>query len=254
VADRDADIRKKIKKTEPLKLRGLKKLSLFNDHTFGELPSTIRLEFNLKPIKVITLSDKSDKLVRFDLFERLNTGGVKLSDQEIRSCVYTGDFVRFIKRLAKDENFRAVTKKPTRREADGTIEELVLRFFAYLYYRESFDHNVRDFLNEFMAKGQDMDLDEMEAIFKKVFTQLRRLDHGIVKTVNGNNTSTILWEAVTVGAAEAIRSGKEQINLNGFYEWVRTPEFNKLVTGATNSKPKVEQRIEYAKQKFLRDE
>mgnify|MGYP002622985372 CR=1 FL=1 len=254
VAGRDADIRKKIKKSEPLKLRGLKKLSLFNDHTFDELPSTIRLEFNLKPIKVITLSDKSDKLVRFDLFERLNTGGVKLSDQEIRSCVYTGDFVRFIKRLSKDENFKAVTKKPTRRETDGTIEELVLRFFAYLYYRESFDHNVRDFLNEFMAKGQDMNLDEMEAIFRNVFTQLRRLEHGIVKSVNGNNTSTILWEAVTVGAAEAIRSGKEQINLNDFYEWVRTPEFNKLVTGATNSKPKIEQRIEFAKQKFMRNE
>lgn len=254
VADRDAEIRKKIKKPEPLKLCGLNKLSFFNDHTFSELPPTIRLEFNLKPIKVITLSDKSDKLVRFDLFERLNTGGVKLSDQEIRSCVYTGDFVRFIKRLAKDENFKTVTKKPARRETDGTIEELVLRFFAYLYYRESFDHNVRDFLNEFMAKGQDMNLDEMEDIFKKVFTQLRRLDHGIVKTVNGNNTSTILWEAVTVGAAEAIRSGKEEIYLNDFYEWVRNPEFNKLVTGATNSKPKVEQRIEYAKEKFLRDE
>ena len=105
-----------------------------------------------------------------------------------------------------------------------------------------------------MAIGQEMNLDEMEDIFKKVFTQLRRLEYGIVKNVNGNNTSTILWEAVTVGAAEAIRSGKEEINLNDFYEWVRMPEFNKLVTGATNSKPKVEQRIEYAKQKFLRDE
>lgn len=254
VADNDSDIRKKIKKTEPLKLRGLKKLSFFNNHTFNELPATIRLEFNLKPIKVITLSDKSDKLVRFDLFERLNTGGVKLSDQEIRSCVYTGEFVRFIKRLSKDENFRIVTKKPVKAETDGTIEELVLRFFAYLYDRESFDHNVRDFLNAFMAKGQYLDLDELEDIFRKVFTQLRRLDHGIVKKVNGNNTSTILWEAVTVGAAEAIRSGKEEINLRGFYEWVNNQGFNKLVTGATNSKPKVEQRIEFAKQKFMRDE
>lgn len=254
VAERNTDIRKKIKKLEPLKLRGLKKLSLFNDQTYDELPPTIRLEFNLKLIKVITLSDKSDKLVRFDLFERLNTGGIKLSDQEIRSCVYTGDFVRFIKRLANDENFRMVTKKPTRTETDGTKEELVLRFFAYLYDRESFDHNVRDFLNEFMAKGQDMNPDELEDIFKKVFTQLRRLDHGIVKTVNGNNTSTILWEAVTVGAAEAIRNGKEELYLKDFYEWVRMPEFNKLVTGATNSKPKVDQRIEFAKQKFMRNE
>ena len=251
VADRDADIRTKIKKLEPLKLRGLKKLSSFNEHTFNELPPTVRLEFNLK---VITLSDKSDKLVRFDLFERLNTGGVKLSDQEIRSCVYNGEFVRFIKRLSKDENFRAVTKKSARKETDGTKEELVLRFFAYLYDRESFDHNVSDFLNGFMAKGQEMNLDELEGIFRKVFTQMRRLEHGIVKKANGNNTSTILWEAVTVGAAEAIRSGKEEINILGFYDWVNDRDFNKLVTGATNSKPKVEQRIEFAKRKFMRDE
>ena len=87
-----------------------------------------------------------------------------------------------------------------------------------------------------------------------MFTQLRRLDHGIVKTVNGNNTSTILWEAVAVGAVEAIKSGKEQLYLDDFYEWVKNPESNKLVTGATNSKAKVMQRIEYAKQKFMRNE
>ena len=254
VAAEDSEIRKKIKKDEPLKLQGLEKLSFFNDHTYSDLPSTVKLEFNLKPIKVITLSDKSDKLVRFDLFERLNTGGVKLSDQEIRSCVYRGDFVRFVKRLSRDENFVAVTKKPSRSETDGTKEELVLRFFAYLYDRESFEHNVRDFLNGFMAKGQEMDLDEMEQIFRNVFVQLSRLEHGIVKSANGKNTSTILWEAVTVGAAEAIRSGKDEINLNGFYEWVKDPEFNKTVTGATNSKPKVEQRIEFTKDKFMRDE
>jgi len=39
-------------------------------------------------LRISTLSDKSDKLVRFDLFERLNTGGVKLTDQEIRNCIF----------------------------------------------------------------------------------------------------------------------------------------------------------------------
>lgn len=57
----------------------------------------------MKPLKIVTLSDKSDAQVRFDLFERLNTGGIKLSDQEIRNCVYRGNlmisFVGFLKIL-----------------------------------------------------------------------------------------------------------------------------------------------------------
>lgn len=252
VAAENSVARTKIGRESPLVLEGLSKLTEFNGNSYQDLPGTVRLEFNLKPIKVITLSDKSDKLVRFDLFERLNTGGVKLSDQEIRSCVYRGEFVRFIKRLSENENFKAITKKPSKTEFDGTKEELVLRFFAYLYDREHFVHNVRDFLNDYMPRGLELNLVEAERLFNNVFNQLSALEHGIVKSVNGKNTSTILWEAVTVGAAEAIIDGKEHINLTSFYDWVKDPEFNRMITGATNSRPKIEQRIAFTKAKFMR--
>lgn len=248
----DTRARKAIGRDNPLILHGMPKLTEFNGNSYHDLPQTIKLEFSLKPIKVITLSDKSDKSVRFDLFERLNTGGIKLSDQEIRSCVYRGDFVRFIKRLSENQYFNEVTKKPSKAEFDGTKEELVLRYFAYLYDRDSFDHNVRDFLNDYMPKGLDLNLAEAESLYCNVFEQLSHLEHGIVKSANSKNTSTILWEAVAVGAAEAIRAGVERLNLDDFYEWVKEPEFNALITGATNSKPKIMERIEYAKQKFSR--
>ena len=73
-------------------LKDLGKLSNFNNKTFADMPKNIQMNFHLKPIKVTTLSDKSDKKVRFDLFERLNTGGLRLSDQEIRNCIYKGEF------------------------------------------------------------------------------------------------------------------------------------------------------------------
>ena len=71
-----------------LTLEQLKKLTEFNGKSFTKLPIDIQTKFRLSNIKVTTLSDKSDKQVRFDLFERLNRGGVTLTDQEIRSCVY----------------------------------------------------------------------------------------------------------------------------------------------------------------------
>ena len=110
-ADLDSKARESIGHVEALKLINLNKLSSFNNCTYNDLPSNVQLDFRLKPLKVITLSDKSDRQVRFDLFERLNTGGVKLSDQEIRSCVYRGAFNDLIKKLATDINFLQITKK-----------------------------------------------------------------------------------------------------------------------------------------------
>ena len=89
-------------------------------------------------------------------------------------------------------------------------------------------------------------------IFNKVFDQLSRLEYGIVKAINRKQSSTVFWEAITVGAAEAIKSGKTILNLEDFYLWVADEDFNKLVTGATNSIPMLEKRIEYAKDKFCR--
>ena len=228
-----------------------KKLTEMNGKTITEVPAALKLDFLLKPIKVITLSDKSDFQVRFDLFQRLNTGGITLTDQEIRNCVFKGSFNDFIKRLSEDERLRRLTKKPKSAFEDGTYEELVLRFFAYLYGRDLFEHNVKDFLNKFMKWAiTNYSERDYEAIFNKVFDELSGLQDGIVKIVGRKNSSTVFWEAVTVGAAEALLSGHEHINLLGFYEWAVDPEFNRLVTGATNSRPMIDNRIRFAREKF----
>lgn len=247
----DAPSRKKINQKDFLCLNGLEKLSSMNDKTIDELPYSLKLDLLLKPMKVITLSDKSDPQVRFDLFQRLNTGGIELSDQEIRNCIYKGGFNTFIKRLARDVRLHNLTKKPASADNNGTYEELVLRFFAYLYNRDLFEHNVKDFLNVFMKWASDnYDEHEYEQIFNRVFDELSALPYGIVKNVGRKNTSTVFWEAVTVGAAEALRTGVEHLNLEGFYEWVSEDEFNKLVTGATNSRAMIDRRIEFTKNKF----
>jgi hypothetical protein len=60
--------------------------------TLNQFPIALQTHFLTRPIKVITLNDKSDTVVRYDLFERLNTGGVALGPQEIRDCVFRGQF------------------------------------------------------------------------------------------------------------------------------------------------------------------
>lgn len=120
----------------PLAIENVAKLTALNGRRFEDLPQSVRLQFNTRPIKVITLSDKSDMDVRFDLFERLNTGGVRLTNQEIRGCIYRGAFNEFLGRLARESaDFQAIVKV---RGDDGTREECVLRFFAFFIDTRNF--------------------------------------------------------------------------------------------------------------------
>ena len=247
----DENVRAKVnaKKVEPLKLTGLLKLINFNSKTFSDLPIGVQNKFKLTSIKVTTLSDKSDKDVRFDLFERLNKGGVNLTPQEIRSCVYRGGFNNFLKELSEDPNFRKCVHLSASQENDGTREELVLRFFAYLYDLDSFEHSVKEFLNNYMEKAdKKFNYSENDKLFRKVFEVLSdALPNGISK--GRKHTPLNLFEAVSVGAALAYKKNGK-INSEGIEEWLKDKKLLKYITGATNSKPRVIGRISFCEKKF----
>ena len=231
-----------------LKLHALKKLTSFNLRTFKELPRSVQLDFLLKPLKITTLSDKSDLEVRFDLFERLNTGGIILTNQEIRSCVFRGKFNDFVKELSTDENFHQVVRLTNSQESDGTREEYALRFFAFRANYQKFDHSVIDFLNDYMTEATTkFDYKAGEAIFRETFSQLSVLPDGITR--NRSTTPANLFEGVAVGAALAIEEAGN-INLDNT-DWIAGDELKSYTTGATNSRLKVAQRIEYCRDKFL---
>ncbi|WP_447409813.1 DUF262 domain-containing protein [Clostridium perfringens] len=243
------ELREKLGIDKELKLEKLTKLEGFNGLKFSELPMSIQLNFRLSSLKVTTLSDKSDKKVRFDLFERLNRGGITLSDQEIRSCVYRGEFSDFLKKMAENKDFLNCVKLTKSQISDGTKEELVLRFFAFLNNYCYFDHSVVDFLNDYMEEASKrFDYNKGERIFKEVFSELNKaLPNGIVK--NRNVTPLNLFEGITVGAALALEE-KGFINTENINELINSDELKKYVTGSTNSKSKVRGRIEYCKFKF----
>lgn len=130
-----------------LKLFGLEKLSSLNNLKYEDLPKSLQIMFTTRPIRVTVLNDRSDFDLRYDLFERLNTGGVTLHPQEIRNCVFLGKFNDFIKNLAEYPAFRNVVKTTVKSSRTGSYEELVLKFFAYHQDRHEFIHGVETFLN-----------------------------------------------------------------------------------------------------------
>ncbi len=220
-----------------------------NDLRFEDIPQAVQVQFMLRPIKVTTLSDKSDMKVRFDLFERLNTGGVRLTDQEIRGCIYRGQFNDFLEKMATNKDFKTVVVLRDSMEDDGTREEYVLRFFAFLNNYKNFDHSVVGFLNNFMEEAsRNFNYSKNEKVFNKTFKQLAKLfPTGLSRRTR--LTPVNLFEAISVGAALVLNK-KSTLSDKSISRWVTSEEFRKLVTGATNTKTMVAGRIEFAERKF----
>jgi uncharacterized protein with ParB-like and HNH nuclease domain len=243
---------KKFGLSEALKLKDLEVLTEFNNCCFNDLPQSLRLKFLLRPLKVTTLSDKSDMKVRFDLFERLNTGGIKLTDQEIRACVFRGQFNDLLSELAENEDFNAIVNLPTQKQNDGTKEELILKFFAYKDNRQNFEHSVVKFLNDYMAEStKKFNYKKGKNIFEKTFSSLREVLPEGIKRGNRKTTPYNLFEAITIGAADILEEG---FALSGdVINWINDEELTNLTSGATNSRPRLLARINYCSERFKKN-
>jgi uncharacterized protein with ParB-like and HNH nuclease domain len=248
----DKTIKKVNKSCVKLNLAGLEKLDSLNGERYDNLPKSMQNMFLTRPIRVTVLNDRSDFSLRYDLFERLNTGGVSLHPQEIRNCVYLGEFNDFIQQCSENADFKNVVKLTKNAERTGNLEELVLKFFAYYENRNTFVHSVKDFLNEYMAEKTIAFKNKLEfkKLFEKTFRTLNQLlPQGIVRGNRKNITPLVLYEAIAIGVADALNEGT-QIKAKKLQELLDNEELNKLTTGATNSRGKLNQRIDYVKEKL----
>jgi hypothetical protein len=246
------ELREQLHLDGALVLEGLEKIDVFNGLPFEGLPTSIQQHVKTRPLRVVTLNDKSDKIIRFDLFERLNTGGVLLTEQEIRDCVFQGEFADKLDDLAKTDDFQTVVKLTNKQQTDGTMEECVLRFFAFLDRYREFDHSVTEFLNGYMRDASErFDYRLREGEFRNVFAQLAAVfPDGIMRPGRKGRTPLNLYEGITVGAALAIRRNGE-LDTGNMQVWMASDELRGFTTGATNDRRAVRGRIEFCRDRFL---
>ncbi len=104
----------------------------------------------------------------FTIFHRLNTGGMKLNNQEIRNCIYGGAFNDLLKELDRDVSWRRINKMRPGQTYRFTKQELMLRFFAFTERRNQYDGHLARFLNNYMHTNQsasDSWIEEKRALF-----------------------------------------------------------------------------------------
>ena len=237
---------------QKLRLQNLDKLNSMNGSFFEDLPRSIQIKFLTRPIKLTVLNDRSDFDVRYDLFERLNTGGITLHPQEIRNCVYLGRFKDFIIECSTYKNYLSSVNISQSSQKAGTLEELVLKFFAYYENRSEFVHSVKEFLNDYMeAKTKKFNNQEaLKTLFQSTFDIINEcLADGIVRG-NRKQTPQVLFEAVTIGVADCVTNNIE-VDCSKLQNLLNDQELKKLTTGATNSRKRLNARIDYVK-KYLK--
>ncbi len=250
IGDEDTRSVARLDNRQPLRLKGLEILPALDGRTFAELPADLREGLLDRPMKVVVLNDKSDLQVRFDLFERLNTGGVKLTDHEVREAVFMGDFVNVLTELADSAHFQRVVRLPEPRRLDGTPQDYVLRFFAFHERYLHFTHSVRDFLTGFMRDAaEEPDLDRRRSDFHRTFDLLGATFPQGLRSRKGT-TPVNLFEGVAVGAALALDQ-RPSLGPPEDLSWLDSAELKSLTTGATNNRSRVSGRIEYCRDRFL---
>jgi uncharacterized protein with ParB-like and HNH nuclease domain len=238
------------------KLIGLNKNSPYFEKTYSDLESYDEGAFNnlndsvLRAFVIKQLTPPDDSSM-YNIFERLNTGGTQLVGQEIRNCIYYGEFNNLLIRLNKLPKWREIfgTKIEDKRQRDV---ELILRFFALYYDESEYEKPMKDFLSEFMKKHKD-DLDQQLSVFEKLFEETTKIIHKNLKKRpfhirKGINAA--VFDSVYVAFARHLNSIPEDIN-DRYNNLIVSQDYLQRVTSATTDDVVVTKRIELAEEKLF---
>lgn len=192
------------------RLTKLQILEDLNGKSFPELSREFQQKLEDSLLRSFELDPRTPKDLMFIIFERLNTGGTKLNEMEIRNCLYRGRLNELVKELAEDDDFRAVVGVSTLGDRMSD-RGYVLRFLAF--YERTFERcrsGLKSFLNEFMDTYRNPStekLEEYRRVFKRTMAACRTIfgAHGFRKLdVRGgwaSRPSVAIFQAITVPMA-----------------------------------------------------
>lgn len=165
---------------------------------FGDLDAGQRSKFEMSVLRATIIQQLSpdDDTSVYQIFERLNTGGVNLNPMEIRQSVSYGPFVDCLKKMNADPDWMLILgkAKPDKRLRDV---ELVLRCLALYQRRSLYEKPMKEFLNSYMEfkRSNSSDFDHLvkkfeksteviiESLGDKPFNLRGRLNYGVLDSV-----------------------------------------------------------------------
>ena len=187
------------------------------------------------------------------IFERLNTLGTSLSSQEIRSCVYHGEFCDLLGELNNNADWRRIYGPVVSKRLRD--QEMILRFFSLYYNLSSYKRPMKEFLGNFMGKNRHLkkySKEELKNIFEKTvaFAAKHSGPEGF-RPERALNVS--VTDAILIATAHRLQSG--EINRPESYKEAHRnilgkKDFLEKCQVGTTSVENVNDRINIAKEAF----
>ena len=115
---------------EAFKLESLEFLREYEGKEYGDLPENMRIRIDETELDFVIIKPESPQEVQRNIFKRLNTGGMPLTDQEIRHALYYGPVTKILKELVETKEFQLATARSVK-DSRMAARELVLRFLAF---------------------------------------------------------------------------------------------------------------------------
>lgn len=264
------------------KLIGLEFWPELNNLTYSELPSQIKAGIDRRSISTITLITESAAdpeeaaLLKQIAFERINTGGVTLSKQEVRNCLLSSDFNDLLLDLSRNSIFAKAWGIPIDDNDPNLMKnnlykkmedvELVLRFFA-LRHANDFKNGTIDFLDEYMRKSTMFNIEDinfLRSLFIRTIEMASQIyDENLFKPFNvnkklwSNQSYKEYYDAVMVGCSYQLANAKKIIERKSQViaetkKLLSDPANYKIFTGGGGTKAGVQKRIELFSQMLER--
>ena len=227
----------------------------FNRQRYSTLSEGYQTSFDLRTIRNILVRQvgPAGDDAMYEIFNRLNSGGVNLTPQEIRRCAYDSRFYDMLYLTNTKEEWRNLvgTRIPDIHMKDV---EILLRGFAMLIDGETYTPSLSKFLNKFSQKARgygDRELKQLNLLLDSFLASCQDLPSDAFHSSRGR-FSPMIFEAVFVAACgEAYRSGKGvkgRIGIGSLNNLKKDSEFSGAAQSETTRPANVKKRIERAQE------
>ena len=227
----------------------------FHRQRYSSLDESYQISFDLRTIRNILVRQvgPAGDEAMYEIFNRLNSGGVNLTPQEIRRCMYDSEFYEMLYLTNTEESWRRLvgTRIPDVHMKDV---EILLRGFAMLIDGATYTPSMVRFLNSFSQNAKSYDKSKLEQLRKLLDSFLDSCQHLPPSSFHSTKGrfSPMIFESVFVAACqEAYQAGqavKGKIELDSLNSLKENREFRSATQSQTTSQSNVKKRIERAQE------
>lgn len=226
--------------------------------SFATLSSDDRntLEYQTIHATVLRPSDPQGDLNSiYSLFERLNTGGKRLTAQEIRSSIYYGPFNDYLNELVNNQDWVDIFGFSNDRYKS---QELILRFFAFYYDRESYDKPMSLFLNRFMSDNRDLGKHAKAELSSLMFPTITLIADALGRRAFrlGGGINAAVFDSVMVALTTRLLTGLGTVPSQvreAYMSLLKNDRYVSAVRAGTSDKASIETRIALASEYFAHE-